>query len=340
LEQNKPVSPETVDLYRELSELYLEQGNVEAALRNFHESKKMGEKTVLPVWMYRQCITQARLNETYGDLDLAYKHLDYAEHLYIRTPLPDIQTISALKARIWIKQGKFDRATNWANGVRVSPEENVSFIKEYDHITLAKLLITQYKINKVEDSISTAKTCLERLLKAAENGQRIKSVIEILVLQALAYQAEGKISLALIPFERAISLAEPEGFIRIFVDEGKPVKDLLLDIETKLKERRLLQFIVKLRSAFDNPKLNFQENNTFIDKYKPRITTQSLPEPLSERELEVLKLLRTDLNGPEIARECTVSLTTIRTHTQNIYTKLGVNNRRAAIRRAEELNLF
>ena len=68
--------------------------------------------------------------------------------------------------------------------------------------------------------------------------------------------------------------------------------------------------------------------------------TQLLIEPLSERELEVLRLLRTDLNGPEIARECMVSLSTVRTHTQNIYAKLGVNNRRAAIRRAEELDLL
>ena len=82
------------------------------------------------------------------------------------------------------------------------------------------------------------------------------------------------------------------------------------------------------------------EQNKSLLHAKQAVGPQPLIEPLSERELEVLRLLRTDLNGPEIARELVVSLSTVRTHTQNIYTKLGVNNRRAAVRRAEELDLM
>lgn len=340
VEQDEPVTPETADLHRELSELYLEQGNVEAAAQHLKESKILGEKAVLPVWLYRWCIAQARLNESMGDLEGALNQLDDAERLFIRTPLPDAQSISALKARIWIKQGKFGKATDWAGRIGLSPDDNICFLREFEHITLAKILIAQYQNNKVDDSIKAVQTLLDHLQKAAEEGRRNKSLIEILVLQALVYRAMGNISLALVPFERALTLAEPEGFIRIFVDEGKPVQDLLTSIETKFDNLTLLQFVHKLRSAFDNHRVEDPAAKISVGKKLPLSSKQLLIEALSEREVEVLKLLRTELNGPEIARECMVSLTTIRTHTQNIYTKLGVNNRRAAVRRAEELNLF
>ena len=111
---------------------------------------------------------------------------------------------------------------------------------------------------------------------------------------------------------RALTLAEPEGYVRIFLDEGKPMAELL--------------------------KRAGKNKSSFLEKQA--ISPQPLIEPLSENELEVLRLLRTDLSGPEIARECMVSLNTVRTHTQNIYAKLGVNNRRAAVHRAEELDLL
>jgi LuxR family maltose regulon positive regulatory protein len=142
---------------------------------------------------------------------------------------------------------------------------------------------------------------------------------------------QGDLSAALTPLERALTLAEPEGYIRIFVDEGPPMAVLL---EEAMKHgdpawgagnapNYVRQLLTAMGSAEDRPPV-----------------TQGLIEPLSERELEVLRLLRTDLNGPEMARELIVSLNTIRTHTKNIYSKLGVNDRRAAVRRAEELDVF
>jgi LuxR family maltose regulon positive regulatory protein len=165
---------------------------------------------------------------------------------------------------------------------------------------------------------------LERLLHAAEEGKRTGSVIEILVLQALAHQMQGDLSAALTPLERALTLAEPEGYIRIFVDEGPPMAVLL---EEAMKHGIAPNYVRQLLTAFGKA------------EDRPPVK-QVLIEPLSERELEVLRLLRTDLNGPEIARELIVSLNTIRTHTKNIYSKLGVNDRRAAVRRAEELDVF
>jgi LuxR family transcriptional regulator, maltose regulon positive regulatory protein len=184
------------------------------------------------------------------------------------------------------------------------------------------------------------------------------SVIEILMLQALAHQAQGNITPALAPLERALTLAEPEGYVSIFADEGKPMAELLTRIAAKDRTLCVTEYIRKLLSAFEMQTGIYPSGNTPVGKNRysllakqtvspqPTIEPEVRPakdmlvEPLSKRELEVLKLLRTDLNGPEIARECMVSLSTVRTHTQNIYAKLGVNNRRAAVRRAEELDLL
>ena len=146
---------------------------------------------------------------------------------------------------------------------------------------------------------------------------------EILVLQALADQARGDIPAAVAALQRALALAEPEGYIRIFVDEGPPMTSLLRAVTkqgiTPGYVRRLLAAVSQTGDS--SP------------------VSQGLIEPLSERELDVLRLLGTDLGGPDIARELIVSLNTVRTHTKNIYAKLGVNNRRAAVRRARELDL-
>ncbi len=344
MDQGEPISPDTADLHRELSELYLEQGNLEAAAQHLQRSKELGEKAELPVWQYRWCIDQARLNETQGDLDGALALLDEAQRLYIRTPLPDLYPISAMKARIWVAQGRLTQALEWVREQGLSADDDLGFLHEFEHITLARVLIAQYQNDRMDGSIQAAMRLLDRLLQAAEEGSRMGSVIEILVLQALAFQAQGNITPALAPLERALTLAEPEGYVRIFVDEGKSMAELLKRLEAKDGTLTRKQYILKLLSAIDKHEGIHPHDSTLpgTSEVKNRSTSSAQPliEPLSERELEVLRLLRTDLKGPEIARELMVSLSTMRTHTQNIYAKLGVNDRRAAVRRAEELNLL
>ncbi len=165
---------------------------------------------------------------------------------------------------------------------------------------------------------------LERLLHAAEAGERTGSIIEILVLQALAHHAHGEVPTALPPLGRALALAEPEGYVRVFVDQGAPMAALLEAAAKKgIAPNYARHLLMAFGAAEDEPPAH-----------------QGLIEPLSERELEVLRLLTTDLDGPAIARELVVSLNTLHTHTKNIYSKLGVNNRRAAVRRAEEIALL
>jgi LuxR family transcriptional regulator, maltose regulon positive regulatory protein len=312
MEQGEPISPATTDLHRELSELYLEQGNQEAAAQHLQRSKELGEKVQSPVSRFRLCIDQARLRTAQGNLEGALALLDEAQRLYIRSPLPDFCPISAMKARIWVVQGKLTKALEWVRERGLSVDDAPSYLREFEHVTLARVLIARYKSDRETGSIHEAVGLLERLLHAAEEGKRMGSVIEILALLALAHAAQGDIPLALVSLERALTLAEPEGYVRIFLDEGKPMAELL--------------------------KIAGKNKSSFLEKQA--ISPQPLIEPLSENELEVLRLLRTELSGPEIARKRMVSLSTIRTHTQHIYAKLGVNNRRAAIRCAEELGLL
>jgi len=151
------------------------------------------------------------------------------------------------------------------------------------------------------------------------------SAIEILLLQALAFQAQGDMPGALFPLERALALAEPQGYVQIFVNEGPP----------------MLQLLFAAAAGGIMPDYTGRLLNQFPTAPAPSHTLPpALTDPLSEREREVLRLLATELSGPEIAGELLISLNTLRTHTKNIYSKLDVNNRRSAVRRAEELHLL
>ena len=314
----------TADLYVGMSELHRERDDLEAATQQLLRSKELGEHAGSPENQHRWYVAMARIKEAHGDLDGALDLLDEAERLYIRGPDPDVRSVAALKTQVWVAHGRLAEALGWVHERGLSVDDDLSYLREFEHITLARVLIARYRSDRADRSIHEAVGLLGRLLKAAEEGERTGSVIEILVLQALAHEAQGNVPRALVPLERALNLAEPEGYVRIFVDEGPPMLALLREAA---KHGTAPNYVSQLRAAFGKAEGR-------------RPVTQLLIEPLSERELEVLRILGTALNGPEIARELMVSLNTMRTHTKNIYNKLGVNNRRAAVRRAEELDLL
>jgi LuxR family maltose regulon positive regulatory protein len=234
---------------------------------------------------------------------------------------------------VWVAQGRLGKALDWTRERRLSVEDDLSYLREFEHITLARLLLARYKSDygdRADGSLHEVMGLLERLLQAAEAGERTGSVIEILVLQALAHETHGDISAALGALQRALTLAEPEGYVRLFVDEGMPMATLL---EEAAKHWPAQRYVRRLLAAFGAAREAGKAEDGAPVK-------QGSIEPLSERELAVLRLLRTELTGPEIARELVVSLHTVRTHTSNIYNKLGVDKRRAAVRRAEDLGLF
>jgi LuxR family maltose regulon positive regulatory protein len=316
-EHGEPVLRGTADLYVGLSELECERGDLQAATQHLLTGKELGERTGFPPNRTRWCVAMARIQEARGDLDGALDLLDEAERMYAPDFSPNVRPVAAVKARVWVAHGRLGEALGWARAQGLSIQDDLTYLREFEHITFARVLLAGL-------AMPDAMRLLERLLRAADDGARTGSVIEILVLQALAHQMRGNVAAALVPLERALTLAEPEGYVRIFVDEGLPMAALL---EAAAKRRIAPDYTRQLLTAFGKA-----EHKTPV--------AQDLIEPLSERELDVLRLLGTELNGPEIARHLTVSLNTVRTHTKNLYTKLGVNSRRAAVRRAEELELF
>ena len=325
------------DLYRGLSEVLCEQGQLQTAAQHLQTAQQLGERGALTGWPQRLSVAQARLKEAQGDVAHALDLLDEAERQYVRNPLPD-RPIAALKARVWVRQGKLSEALAWAHEQGLSVDDDLNYLREFEHIMLARVLIAQYKTDRTDDTLRAALRLLDQLRQAAEAGGRNGSVIEILILQALAHQAKHDLPSALASLERALTLAEPEGYERLFADEGEPMRLLILDFglwivkQKRGESQKLTGYVDKLLAAFPQPAAPLQSAFS--------IQQSSMVEPLSERELDVLKLLGTELSGPEIARKLNVSLNTVRTHTKNIYSKLGANNRRAAIRRAEELDLL
>jgi LuxR family maltose regulon positive regulatory protein len=318
-----PVLRGTADMHVGMSELHRERDDLPAATQQLLRSQELGEHTGLPQNRYRWRVAMARIREAEGDLRGALDLLNEAERLYVGDFFPNVRPVPALRARVRVARGELGEALGWARERGLSVADDLSYLREFEHITLARVLLARYTAERAERTVQEATRLLERLLRAAEQGRRTGSVIEILVLQALAYQARDDIPAALASLRHALALAEPESYVRIFADEGPPMASLL-------------RAAAKLRIAPSYVRRLLAAANKTGDSMP---ASQGLTEPLSERELDVLRLLGTDLSGPDIARELIVSLHTVRTHTKNIYAKLGVNNRRAAVRRARELDL-
>ena len=311
-----------------LALIYHELGDSESTATHLQIAADLGKHTTLVDWLHRWKLAQAQFEESAGEWDAALELLDEAKRGYVKTVIPVTRSVEVLKARVHLKQGRLDKAQAWARERGLSVTDEANYLCEYEYLTLAR-------VRMGEGSFTGVNELLERLLALAESQKRTGSVIEILLTQALVHQAQGDQSQALVTLERALTLTEPEGYLRIFVDEGNVMQSLISDFRLTVVTRAhpLLGYANRLLDFF-------QQQMEVTHQSKIANQKSKIVEPLSERELEVLKLLRTELSGPEIADQLTVSPNTFRTHTKNIFNKLGVNSRRAAIRRAEELDLF
>jgi LuxR family maltose regulon positive regulatory protein len=310
------------DMHVGMSLLFREGGDLDAATRHLLSSRELGEHAGFTQNPHRWRVAMARVREAEGDLAAALDLLDEAERVYNGDFSANVRPIPALKARVRIAQGDIGHALAWARERGLSVDDDLTYLREFEHITLARALLARQTTGRADRPVQEATRLLERLLAAAEQGRRTGSVIEILTLQALAYQARGDVPTALASLGEALALSEPEGYVRVFLDEGPPMVALLRAANHQGVARGYARHLLSSVEAVGRT----------ADQH-------GLVEPLSERELDVLRLLRTDLSGPDIASELMVSLNTMRTHTKSIFSKLGVNNRRAAVRRAEELGL-
>jgi LuxR family maltose regulon positive regulatory protein len=320
-----------------LAMLFHEASEDSAAAEHLQIAQELGKQTTLVDWSYRWHIAQARLLESRGDLKAALLELDDASRAYVKTPIPDVRPTEALKAKVYLKQGRLDKARDWARARSLKADGEISYLNEFEHLTLARILIAEYQIRPDGPSIKQAIELSERLLKAAETQNRSGSVIEILVVLAIAYQVQGDLSRAQTALEHALTLAESKGYLRTFVDEGEPVRLLLQTYRTQgLKQSNsqgypLRTYVDRLLSAFD--RTDAKQKSTHPKQ-------PEMIEPLSDRELEVLHLLAQGLTNQDISQRLVLALSTVKGHNLRIFAKLQAKNRSEAVLRARELGLL
>ena len=328
--QGEPVLQGTADLYVGLSGLYREQGDLEAAKQSLLKSEALGESAGLPDWQHRLCLAQAEIKQARGDLEGALDLLDEAQRLYYITQLPVVRPIAALKVRIWVKQGRLNEALAWVKKQGLSVDDEPSFLREFEHITLTRVLIARYKNTPTDSAIREATGFIEHLLKAAEEGERTGSVIELRVLQALARQMQGDISAALASLQHALTLAEPEGYVRIFIDEGTPMAELL---SRAANQAMMSDSVNQLLAAFNAEKPSSEQRVSAAQSH-------ALVEPLSLRELKVLQLIAQGLSNREIGEKLFLALDTVKGHNRRLFAKLRVQRRTEAVAKARSLNII
>ncbi len=314
----------SADMLVGLAALDLEQGDLRAAAERLEASTALGDAAGLPQHTHRSLACRAGLRAAAGDHAAAIRLLDEAEHAYNADFFPEVRPIASVRARLRTNLGLHADTLAWASARGRTMNEPVAYVHEHEHVTLAHARVAHASKTGLAGGLEETTAFIERLLDEAHAGGRMRTVVELTGLQAMARAAAGDRTGAASSMDRAIVLAEPEGLVRAIVDLGPNAALLARDAARRAPNA---DYARRVAAAFD-------------PSPTPSRAHAGLVEPLSDREHEVLRLLATDLPGPEIASQLFVSLNTLRTHTKNIFAKLGVNSRRAAVTRAEELGLL
>lgn len=270
-------------------------------------------------------IELARIQQAHGEPAQALATMAQAVALAQTLPSPrGLLWATTWQARLQLAQGDLAAATRWAQEYQRLANPFPQFnIYDAEDLTLARILIAQGQHQQ-------ASALLEQLLPAYQAAGRLPSVIEVYLLQALNLAAQQDWSVAGRVLIQALRLAEPENYLRLFVDEGPALSNLLVQIEPQV-QATLRQYVQRLLVVCELPRSTTPEQLSPIYR---------LIEPLSERELTVIRLLAAGFSNQEIAQQLVVTLNTIKTHLKNIYSKLAVTSRTQAIARARRLNLI
>ena len=314
------------DMHVGLSEVLIERNELDAATRHLATSTELGEAAGLPQHPYRWRVTTARLRRARGDLEGALALLDEALPRYQTDFSPAVRPVEALRARVQLAGGDIDAAEDWARRRGLHADDALTYVQEFEHLTFARVLIARSAAGQDSAAGDQAMALLDRLLAAAERGGRMGSTIEALVLLAALHEGRGDRPAATAALCEALVRAEQEGHIRLFLHAGPEVTAVLRSVAGRDGRSSYAATVLAAAELAQGSK-------------PPARPRAALVDPLSDRELDVLRLLRSDLSGPDIAQELHVSLNTLRTHTKHIYTKLAATNRREALTRAAELGL-
>jgi LuxR family maltose regulon positive regulatory protein len=232
--------------------------------------------------------------------------------------------MEALKARALLAQDKIDSASNWVVDYGLDPDHAPQPIEEHMYLAFARVLSAQ---GQADEAIRL----LERMLELAEEYKNTSRLVEILIIKALAHQKSGQTDQAKAELKRALTIAEPGGFIRIFLDEGPQLARLLSEV---IEDGYASEYASQLLSAFQIPSL------LITPKTKMQVIEDEFIEPLSEREIDVLRLIAQGLTNKEIAAKLYLSLNTVKVHNRHIYAKLNASSRIQAVSKAKALGIL
>ena len=235
--------------------------------------------------------------------------------------------------QFWLASGELERAMNWAQELAQHTGVQSSLAREREDVARARILLAQ----KIPGQ---ALSLLEPLQVSAEQQERWSHVIEMKILQALAHSIRNEDQEALTVLTQAVHLAEPESYIRIFVDEGTAMATLLSRLRDQERKKGPTPYLNTLLTAFSPEGMTHKPPLRGLDQPRGRILEQPLVEPLSVRELEVLHLVARGDSNQEIAEVLVIALDTVKRHVTHIFEKLGVNNRVQAVARARALGLL
>ena len=244
--------------------------------------------------------------------------------------------LESWEAQLYLMQGNRQQPLQWIQKHGLKFDDPFEFPRESEYRVLARFLIAQAKAEPNSNQIDQALSLLDRLIDMEASAGATSALIEVLVLKAIALMLKGNQSEANLVFERGLHLGEPERFVRTFLDEGREVAELLLLAKS---QGIAVEYVNYLLHAMDD-EINLEKLVVEAAVSQTKFTAMGLVEPLSERELQVLRLMDSELSSPEIAEELVLAVSTIRSHIKNIYSKLGVHSRYEAVERAREMDLF
>ena len=318
--------PYTANAYIVWGEAMYEQNDLEGASKNLTEGIKLAETSLNWTFVLKGCILMAQLSQAKGELAAVDKYIQRADDMALRVPHSrEGRQIPAWKARMALRRGDMSAASDWSHQAEISlPLSHLpAYQQEYDYLTLSRVKLAKSEFRDLP-------VYLEGIIRNAESQGQSNVVIEALLLKALALDGLGKLDLAITTLDYALSLAEPSGYVRSFIDEGLPVVSLLRRMISGSKH---VAYVSKLLDTTSQPQdLSLPATSD--------VKISGLIDALSEREIEVLKLIANGKSNQETAIELFLAIGTVKKHTYNIFGKLGVKSRTQAIARARELHII
>jgi LuxR family maltose regulon positive regulatory protein len=331
--------------YFGMGDLLREWNDLDAAERHLEQGMDLVSEipTVDAEVVAHGFISLARMQHARGEYGAAETTLEtFSQLARERNFFPQLLGhAAALKARLALAQGNLPGAIDWADASALHVDEP-SYPREVEYLTLARVLLAQGRDDPEGPYFDDTLRLIDLLLRAAESGARMGSVIEMLILRALALYAQRETSGAFAALERALTLAEPEGYIRVLVDEGRPMAALLSEFKARrrggrgTKQLASLGYVRRLLAVFESPHTGAEPPSPV---QHAQATGQPLPEPLTRREREVLSLLAEGFSNREIAARLFIAPSTVKWYVHSILRKLEVDSRTKAVARGRELHL-